>query len=133
MKWSLDGKTALVTGGSRGIGRSIALELADLGANVAITYASSAKAADNVREEIVSKDRRAKALQADAVNYEKAEEVIAGITGDWEKLDILVNKDRKSTRLNSRHVASSYAVICLKKKKKTSCTSTNRPTINRYP
>ena len=107
MKWSLDGKTALVTGGSRGIGRSIALELADLGANVAITYASSAKAADNVREEIVSKDRRAKALQADAVNYEKAEEVIAGITGDWEKLDILVNnagitRDNLILRMNQQ-------------------------------
>jgi len=107
MEWSLDGKTALVTGGSRGIGRSIALELADLGADVAITYASSAKAADNVMEEIVSKDRRAKALQADAVNYEKAEEVIAGITGDWEKLDILVNnagitRDNLILRMNQQ-------------------------------
>lgn len=91
MQLTLEGKTALVTGGSRGIGRSIALALAELGADVAITYASSVDAANDVKEEIESKGRRAKALQADAVHLDKAEGVIAEITGDWDKLDILVN------------------------------------------
>lgn len=91
MELSLEGKTALVTGGSRGIGRSIALTLADLGADVAITYARSADAANEVKEEIESKGSRAKALQADAVSYEQAEDVIAEIIEDWDKLDILVN------------------------------------------
>ena len=91
MQLTLEGKTALVTGGSRGIGRSIALALAELGADVAITYASSVDAANDVKEEIESKGRRAKALQADAVQLDKAEGVIAEITGDWDKLDILVN------------------------------------------
>ncbi|SHF87395.1 3-oxoacyl-[acyl-carrier-protein] reductase [Fodinibius roseus] len=91
MELSLNGKTALVTGGSRGIGRFIAVTLADLGADVTITYVSSADAANEVKAEIESKGRRAKAIQADAVSYEKAERVISEITADWEKLDILVN------------------------------------------
>lgn len=91
MELSLEGKTALVTGGSRGIGRSIALTLASFGADVAITYARSVEAANNVKEEIESKGLRSKALQADAVSYEKAEDVITEITADWDKLDVLVN------------------------------------------
>lgn len=91
MELSLNGKTALVTGGSRGIGRFIATVLADLGADVTITYVSSADAANEVKAEIESKGRRAKAIQADAVSYEKAEGVVSEITGDWEKLDILIN------------------------------------------
>ncbi|WP_265765468.1 3-oxoacyl-[acyl-carrier-protein] reductase [Fodinibius salsisoli] len=91
MDISLDGKTALVTGGSRGIGRAIALTLAELGADVAITFASSEEAANEVKNEMTSKGVRAKALQADAVDLEKAEEVIAELTEDWEKIDILVN------------------------------------------
>lgn len=91
MSLSLEGKTALVTGGSRGIGRSIALMLAEFGADVAITYASSVDAANDVKKEIEEKGRKAKALQADAVSFEKAENVIEEITTDWDKLDILVN------------------------------------------
>ena len=91
MSLSLEGKTALVTGGSRGIGRAIALAMADYGADVTITFTSSTDAANEVKKEIESKGCRAKALQADAVSYEKAEEVISEITEDWDKLDILVN------------------------------------------
>ncbi len=91
MSLSLEGKTALVTGGSRGIGRSIALTLADYGADVAITYRSSVDAANEVKEEIEGKGRKAKAIQADAVIFDSAQEVISEITGDWDKLDILVN------------------------------------------
>ena len=88
---SLENKTALVTGGSRGIGRAIALKLAEYGADVAITYARSVDAAEEVKSEIENMGRKAKALQADAVNFEKAEEVIKEITDDWGQLDILVN------------------------------------------
>ena len=91
MKLSLEGKTALVTGGSRGIGRSIALALAELGADVALTYARSVDAANEVRKEIEAKGRKAKAIQADAVSLDKAEEVINDLTDEWGKLDILVN------------------------------------------
>jgi 3-oxoacyl-[acyl-carrier protein] reductase len=91
MSLSLEGKTALVTGGSRGIGRSIALTLADYGADVAITFRSSVDAANEVKEEIKSKGQKAKAIQADAVNLEGAEDVISELIDDWDKLDILVN------------------------------------------
>src|SRR5699024_12751569 len=91
MQLSLEGKTALVTGGSRGIGRSIALTLAELGADVALTYASSVDAENEVKKEIESKGNRAKAIQADAVNTAKAEGLIADITEEWEKLTILMN------------------------------------------
>lgn len=88
---SLENKTALVTGGSRGIGKAIALRLAEYGADVAITYARSVDAAEEVKAEIENMGRRAKAIQADAVDFEKAEAVINEIVEDWEKLDILVN------------------------------------------
>lgn len=91
MSLTLEGKACLVTGGSRGIGKAIALKLADFGADVAITYSRSAEAAEEVKAEIEKKGRRSKALQADAVNYEKAEAVIAEIVEDWGKIDVIVN------------------------------------------
>lgn len=91
MSLTLEGKTCLVTGGSRGIGKAIALKLADFGADVAITYARSADAAEAVKAEIEKKGRKSKALQADAVNFERAEEVINEIVDDWGKLDVIVN------------------------------------------
>ena len=88
---SLENKTALVTGGSRGIGKAIALKLAEYGADVAITYARSVDAAEEVKSEIENMGRKAKALQADAVSFDKAEAVIKEITDDWGQLNILVN------------------------------------------
>lgn len=91
MALSLEGKTCLVTGGSRGIGKAIALKLADFGADVAITYARSADAANEVKAEIEAKGRKAKAIQADAVDFNEADKVINEIVSDWGKLDVLVN------------------------------------------
>lgn len=88
---TLENKTAIVTGGSRGIGRAIALKLADYGADVAVTYAHSTEAAEAVKNEIEGKDQRSFALQADAVDLEKSDEVIQHVVENWEKLDILVN------------------------------------------
>jgi len=84
-------KNCLVTGGSRGIGKSIALKFAQLGANVAITYARSKDAAEDVVNEMKGKGVHARAYQADAVDLTKAEEVIADIVKDWGSLDVLVN------------------------------------------
>jgi 3-oxoacyl-[acyl-carrier protein] reductase len=91
MGLSLQGKSCLVTGGSRGIGKAIALKLAELGADVAITYARSSEAAEAVKAEMEAKGVKAKALQADAVDLSRAEEVINEIVTDWGKLDVLVN------------------------------------------
>tara|TARA_R110002124_G_scaffold109723_4_gene263145 strand:- start:7156 stop:7905 length:750 start_codon:yes stop_codon:yes gene_type:complete len=91
MGLSLEGKSCLVTGGSRGIGRSIALRLAEFGADVAITYARSADAAKEVVKEIEALGRKSKAFQADAVDYAQAEEVIKAITDEFGKIDVLVN------------------------------------------
>lgn len=91
MSFTLEGKTALVTGAGRGIGRSIALTLAEAGADVAITYARSSAAAEEVKAEIEQMGRKALIYQADAVDSKKADEVIGDIVKQWGKLDILVN------------------------------------------
>ncbi|MCC5940258.1 MAG: 3-oxoacyl-[acyl-carrier-protein] reductase [Balneolaceae bacterium] len=87
----LKGKNCLVTGGSRGIGKSIALTLAKLGANVAITYARSVDAAKEVVNEIEALGVKGISFQADAVKFDRAEEVIGEIVEKWGSLDVLVN------------------------------------------
>lgn len=89
--FSLEGKTALVTGGTRGIGRAIVLELAAAGANVAFTFARSAEAAEEVKKEAEALGRKALYYQADAADAARADEVIADIVKNWGKLDVLVN------------------------------------------
>lgn len=88
---SLEKKNCLVTGGSRGIGKSIALTLASFGANVAITYASSSDAAAEVVSQMEEKGVKATAFQADAVKFDRAEEVVASVVDQWGSLDVLVN------------------------------------------
>src|SRR5690625_749001 len=84
-------KNCLVTGGSRGIGKAIALKFAQLGANVAITYSRSKEAADEVVRELETKGVKATSYQADAVDFGKAEEVISDVMEKWGSLDVLVN------------------------------------------
>jgi 3-oxoacyl-[acyl-carrier protein] reductase len=87
----LAGKAALVTGGSRGIGRAIALRVADQGADVAFSYRGNADAAEKTRSEIEGKGRRALAVQADVTDPAAAERLVASTIEAFGKLDILVN------------------------------------------
>ena len=87
----LEGKAALVTGASRGIGREIALELARQGANVAINYAGSEAKANEVAEEIKAMGRKAFAIQGDVSDTEAVSAMVKETIGQFGSLDILVN------------------------------------------
>lgn len=87
----LAGRTALVTGGSRGIGKGVVWALAKEGAKVAFTYNSNEEAANNLVKELELDQCEAVAFQADAANGERAAEVINAVVEKWEKIDILVN------------------------------------------
>ncbi len=87
----LSGKTALVTGASRGIGRAIALELAAAGADVAVNYAGSEEAASAVAREIGNMGRRAITIKADVGNAAEAENMVSQAIEAFGRLDILVN------------------------------------------
>jgi 3-oxoacyl-[acyl-carrier protein] reductase len=87
----LAGKTALVTGGSRGIGRAIALALASAGADVAITYRSADAEAATAVGDIEASGRRAKAFRSDAADFGAAAAVVEGVVAGFSRLDILVN------------------------------------------
>ncbi|HXH04284.1 MAG TPA: 3-oxoacyl-[acyl-carrier-protein] reductase [Candidatus Competibacteraceae bacterium] len=87
----LDGKIALVTGGSRGIGRAIALELARLGAKVAINYRSGAAEAEAVAQEVKALGSDALIVQADVGVKEQARALVNKVIEHWGTIDILVN------------------------------------------
>lgn len=87
----LDGKTALVTGASRGIGRAIALCLAAEGARVAINYAGNVKAAEEVKASIEAAGGTALLCQADIADSAAVEAMIADVVKEFGAIDILVN------------------------------------------
>jgi 3-oxoacyl-[acyl-carrier protein] reductase len=87
----LQGKTALITGGSRGIGAAMARRFAEQGANVAFTYLSSAEKANAVADELASLGVQAKSYQSDASDYEQSAALIDAVLGDFSRIDILVN------------------------------------------
>jgi 3-oxoacyl-[acyl-carrier protein] reductase len=91
MTRALQGKRALITGGSRGIGAAIARRLAAEGADVAITYERSADRADGVVGEIRKQGRRALALQADSANVDALRNAVNAAAKALGGLDILVN------------------------------------------
>lgn len=88
---SLKGKTALVTGGTRGIGRSIVLKLAAAGADVAFTYRSSSAQADELKAEVEKLGVKALGFQSDAANAEQAVKTVADLVAARGRLDVLVN------------------------------------------
>ncbi len=87
----LKGKTALVTGGSRGIGRSIAVALAADGANIAVNYASNEKAASETLAMLRDRGVEARAYKANVANDEENHAMFDGVRKDFGRVDILVN------------------------------------------
>lgn len=87
----LDGKVALVTGASRGIGRAIALELASKGANVVVNYAGSTERAESVVQEIKGMGQDAIAVQANVADTSDVKELVKTTTDHFGSIDILVN------------------------------------------
>ncbi|MBP2047859.1 NAD(P)-dependent dehydrogenase (short-subunit alcohol dehydrogenase family) [Streptomyces griseochromogenes] len=88
---SLDGKTALVTGGSRGIGAAVALRLARAGADVAVTYVNGKDGAEEVVRAVRALGRRAVALRADAADAAEAAGAVERTVEELGGLDVLVN------------------------------------------
>ena len=87
----LDGKTALVTGASRGIGRAIALRLAEEGAQVAVNYAGNVKAAEEVKSVIEAAGGKAMLCQADVADSKAVDAMVEGVVKEFGTIDILVN------------------------------------------
>lgn len=88
----LNGKTAVVTGGSRGIGEAIAYKLASMGANVAVIYAGNTEAAENVCNKCRQESGvEAKAYQCDVSDFSAVKETVAKIKSDFGTAHILVN------------------------------------------
>ncbi len=87
----LQGKNALITGGSRGIGESIAKAFAAQGANVAFTYQSSEEKAKNIESELTAMGVKAVCYKSDASDFTQAEQLIDNVVKEFGSLDILVN------------------------------------------
>lgn len=91
MSLSLEGRIAVVTGGSRGIGRAICLELAARGAQVVVNYHSSVAGAEEVVAEIEKQGGRAIAVQADVADMKQSSDLIKAAVENFGGIDILVN------------------------------------------
>ena len=87
----LEGKTALITGASKGIGRKIAEKFAEQGANVAFTYLSSVEKGRALAQELQSFGTQVKGYRSDASKFDEAEELINAIVADFGTIDIVVN------------------------------------------
>ena len=88
---TLEGKIALITGASKGIGRAIANTFAEHGANIAFTYLSSVEQGESLVEQLKAKGVDAKGYRSDASNLEAAQELITDVIQDFGKFDILIN------------------------------------------
>ncbi len=91
MDQPLTGRTALVTGSSRGIGRAIALKLGDLGADVVVNYVTSDKDAGLVVDELHARGRRSFAMRADVSDLAQLGALFDRVAAEWGALDIYVN------------------------------------------
>ena len=87
----LQGKTAIVTGATRGIGKGVALKLAEQGANIAFTFVSSSEKALALENELQAFGVKAKAYKSDASLMKDAEELIKDVLENFESIDVLVN------------------------------------------
>jgi 3-oxoacyl-(acyl-carrier-protein) reductase len=100
----LQGKVCLITGGSRGIGRAIALAMADAGADVAFTYVHNKDKADEVSQAVRAKGVRCKGYCGDAASAEETERVIKEVIAEFGPISILVNnagitRDKSFTKM----------------------------------
>ena len=101
----LANKTALITGGSRGIGEAIVRHFAAEGCQVAFTYRSSAEKAQKIIDDLSATGVKIKAYQSDAASFEQAENLVKQVIEDFERIDILINnagitKDTLMLRMN---------------------------------
>lgn len=87
----LEGKVALITGASRGIGRGIALKFAEQGANVAFTYLSSVEKGEALAKELEAFGVKAKGYRSDAADFKAAEDLVNAVVADFGTVDVLVN------------------------------------------
>ena len=100
---SLEGRIALVTGGSRGIGAAICLELANRGADIAINYHANVQAAEEVAAAVRNLGRRAEIFAADVGVEVEAERLAAAALKAFGSIDILVNNAGIGTRRPAHH------------------------------
>jgi 3-oxoacyl-[acyl-carrier protein] reductase len=87
----LENKNIIITGGSRGLGRGIALVLAKHGANIAFTYSSSVDSAISLTEEISTLNVKCKGYQSNAANFEDSQKLVDQILLDFDNIDVLIN------------------------------------------
>ena len=87
----LEGKTAIITGASRGIGKGIAKVFAEHGANVAFTYSSSVEAAQELEKELNALGIKAKGFQSNAADFDQAQELASTVVNEFGSIDILIN------------------------------------------
>jgi len=104
----LSGKTALITGASKGIGRAIAIRYAQEGANVAFTYLSSVEKGEALEKELAEFGIKAKGFRSDASDFKAAEELVANVVSEFGGLDILINnagvtRDNLLMRMSEEH------------------------------
>ncbi len=104
--YDLKDKVAVVTGGSRGIGRAVALALAEAGADILLNYSRSDKQADQVKKEIEKKKRKCVTVRADVGKFEQAQNLGKAAMNHFGKVDILINnaginRDRTLRRMTS--------------------------------
>lgn len=91
MKLDLTGKNALVTGGTRGIGKAMVEAFANAGARVAFTYRSSSETAEALKAELEAKGIEVLCFQSDAASFDGAQETVKAVLDAWGTLDVLVN------------------------------------------
>jgi len=87
----LKNKTAIITGGTRGIGRAITLRLAEEGADIAFTFHSNTEQASELQAALEKTGSKVMAIQADASHYEEAQKVASQVDESFGKIDILIN------------------------------------------
>ena len=111
--YDLSGKVAVVTGGSRGIGKAISLALAEAGADILLNYSRSDKEADKVKKEIEKLGRKCVTVRANVGNFQQAQNIGKAAMNHFGRVDILVNnaginRDRMLKRNDDRAVERGY-------------------------